>query len=432
MESLDDNFWSKTEITKFDFDDFGGSTSWNSDEVPPSVSDDSSVKDITDWKQLAEISLKKSSKPELNISTALSVSSSSSSQNESLSVRDKEKHNYYETVNQIIFNQSCSLDGFKSLKDKRSLIEAAVSSNDGEAIMTVILFLKRTLSRPLFVDLICQSDHAVLNQYISYLKQSSQFDELQAIYLCTNQKTEATCLEYRKVCQMQDCQMKLKNLRFLQDKLSLDADLLEEYQTINEHTSLLERQLTITAVDAKNGTKLYAKYPLSASLLDQSLLTTLYYCCLYHYDDDHTDIAFPYTLKRFHNLTDKQYCYTASKTLSRQKRWLDVEKLFLNKTVFGSAKYKFCIPIEKLAEILHAQGAAAEVLSIFVRNENSAEKRLQLSKKYGCHQVVVDCFTAQKDRQGLLDYTSKNLTHGSPAYYYADSSLRNSDVRWKN
>jgi len=112
--------------------------------------------------------------------------------------------NYYETINQLIFHEPCSLDTFKSLTEKQKLLEAAVFSCDSDAIiavrihlfdwccklltplfMQVILFLRRTLTRSLFIEQITQkSQPGVVNQYISYLRQSGEFDELQSIYLC--------------------------------------------------------------------------------------------------------------------------------------------------------------------------------------------------------------------------------------------------------
>uniref|UniRef100_A0A915HTA5 VPS33B-interacting protein in apical-basolateral polarity regulator n=1 Tax=Romanomermis culicivorax TaxID=13658 RepID=A0A915HTA5_ROMCU len=236
-----------------------------------------------------------------------------------------------------------------------------------------------------------------------------------------NRKEEAVSLEYKNAFNQLESNSKLKALRFLRDKFVLDADLCWEQENISEHSALLERQMAVEKVDVKN-----SQIPKAALLIDQPVQTTLYYCCLYHYDSNPNDISSPLSLKNFHKLSDKQYVLTALKTLSKQKRWLDIEKLFFNKSLFGSPKFRSCIDVERIAEILAKSGATPEVLSFYIRNEISNDKKFDLAKKYQCHQIVVDCYVAARNRIALIDYMAKNLRSGTPAYFYADSSLKNS------
>lgn len=72
------------------------------------------------------------------------------------------------TLRQILLSQPYSLEQYKSLASKTTLLDTAISNGDGNAILIIILFLVKTLKRSLVQRLLIERPDAV-NVYIHYL-----------------------------------------------------------------------------------------------------------------------------------------------------------------------------------------------------------------------------------------------------------------------
>lgn len=55
-----------------------------------------------------------------------------------------------DTVNRIILGQPFSLESYRSLEDKLALLDTALGTLDGSAIMATILHLKKTVKKTIF------------------------------------------------------------------------------------------------------------------------------------------------------------------------------------------------------------------------------------------------------------------------------------------
>lgn len=80
------------------------------------------------------------------------------------------------TVTKMILGKHCSLENYKSIKDKEELLIEAISSKNGDAILHVILFLSKTLKKKLFYSIL-QSYPIALNYFVNYLKLKMQIAE---------------------------------------------------------------------------------------------------------------------------------------------------------------------------------------------------------------------------------------------------------------
>lgn len=72
------------------------------------------------------------------------------------------------TVSTLLSGQQTSLEHFKSLNDKELLLDLAIDSGNGDAILYVVLFLEETLNQTLFAQMMRIRMSAV-NHYKNYL-----------------------------------------------------------------------------------------------------------------------------------------------------------------------------------------------------------------------------------------------------------------------
>lgn len=80
-------------------------------------------------------------------------------------------------IAKLIANKPVSLECFRALADKQALLDRAIHSRDSNAILTVVLFIVRTLKRPLWL-LMLSSRATALRLYIGYLTQRVQLDKV--------------------------------------------------------------------------------------------------------------------------------------------------------------------------------------------------------------------------------------------------------------
>lgn len=80
-------------------------------------------------------------------------------------------------VAKLIANKPVSLECFRALADKEALLDRAIARRDSNAILTVVLFVVRTLKRPLWL-LMLSGRPAALRLYVGYLTQRIQLDKV--------------------------------------------------------------------------------------------------------------------------------------------------------------------------------------------------------------------------------------------------------------
>lgn len=80
------------------------------------------------------------------------------------------------TITKMLFGKTCFLDAYKSLDEKEHLLDEAISSGNGDAILQVILFIVKTLKRR-HVNRIFQTRPIAVNHYVNYLALRLQLTE---------------------------------------------------------------------------------------------------------------------------------------------------------------------------------------------------------------------------------------------------------------
>lgn len=335
-----------------------------------------------------------------------------------------------ETVQRMQQGKTVSLEKFRSLQDKLLLLDYAVSAYDGNVITAILIYLKRTLCKEvLFREL--ESRQTALRHFINYLMETRDQRLLLELLRALGRTEDVALLQYKEHLSIAD---ENKRRDFLKSCLSLPFSP-EDSTHIQDHYTLLERQIIIEATDreAERGGKveIFQKFPRKASILNMPLVTTLYYCCFYHYNESEGTFSSPANVRQTFRISDKQYFVTALAARAKLKAWFDVDALFTSKNWLGFTRKKSPLSFHRVVDILHKNSAPTQVLQEYVGLVDNAELRISLAQKHKCHDIVINTYRDLKDRQLLLEYRGK-VERGSAEERKINELLNNQQIRWKN
>ncbi|XP_078043042.1 spermatogenesis-defective protein 39 homolog isoform X2 [Augochlora pura] len=324
------------------------------------------------------------------------------------------------TLRKILIGESYSLEPYKSLASKTALLDAAIESGNGNAILIIVLFLTKTLKRSLVQRILAQRMDAV-NVYIRYLSTNSQINELTDILTMLGQSMDAA---------MKTLHIIIKNTR---DPDRLLSKLRNSYKTqfstladcreatfVQSYIKFLEWQTTIRKIHGNE------ELELNTSVLD----------CLRHVSKGHWNspegiLMSPVILSQVHNISPRQYQKVALEVRASAGEWEEVDGLLLTKGWLGSKKLQLHLPIEDVIKILYKNKAPIPMLEKYLKHVDNIEKRLELAKNMHCFRIVIDIFVQLADRTALTEYKAK-LQPQSEEYFYAENALRLPSIKWKS
>jgi VPS33B-interacting protein in polarity and apical restriction len=96
----------------------------------------------------------------------------------------------HHTVTKILMSKHVSLVAYKSLQDKERLLDEAISSGNGDAVLHVVKFLTQTLKKKL-VHRILLSRPMAVNHYLHYLTLRLQISECTELLVMLGRHQEA-------------------------------------------------------------------------------------------------------------------------------------------------------------------------------------------------------------------------------------------------
>uniref|UniRef100_A0A9J7Y7L1 Spermatogenesis-defective protein 39 homolog n=1 Tax=Cyprinus carpio carpio TaxID=630221 RepID=A0A9J7Y7L1_CYPCA len=323
-----------------------------------------------------------------------------------------------ETVRRMQKGRAFSLEKFRSLQDKLLLLDEAVAVYDGNLITAVLIYLKKSLSKEILFRELMARDVA-LRHYVHYLKEMGEQKLLVDVHILLMQYKEH--LNIKDEGQRRDFLKSCLGLPFSQD----DAT------HVQDHYTLLERQIIIEASDKKADAEIFKKFPRKASILNMPIITTLYYSCFYHYGESEGTYSSPENIRKTFRISEKQYILTALGARAKLKSWFDVDSLFNTKNWLGYTKKRSPIGFHRVVDILQKNSAPVNVLQEYVNLIDSPELKLSVALKYKCHDIVINTYRDLKDRQELVVYREK-LERDSPEYRKIQELLNNVQIRWKN
>ncbi|XP_061562945.1 spermatogenesis-defective protein 39 homolog [Cololabis saira] len=335
-----------------------------------------------------------------------------------------------ETVQRLQQGKGVSLEKFRSLQDKLLLLDFAVAAHDGNVITAVLIYLKRTLSKEvLFREL--ESRQIALRHFIHYLTETREQRLLLELLKALGRTEDMALLQYKEHQSITD---ENKRRDFLKTCVSFPFSA-EDAPHVQDHYTLLERQIIIEATDrqAERGGKMeiFQKFPRKASILNMPLITTLYYCCFYHYPEPEGTYSSPLNVRQTFRISEKQYFTAALAARAKQKAWLDVDALFTSRNWLGFTKKRSPLNFQRVVDILQKNSAPTQVLQDYVGLIDDAETRISLAQKHKCHDIVINTYRDMKDRQLLLGYRGK-VERGSAEARKIEELLSNPQIRWKN
>lgn len=313
--------------------------------------------------------------------------------------------------------KAVSLEKFRSLQDKLLLLDAAVACHHGNVITAVLIHLKRTLSKEiLFSELQCRQ--TALRHFIQYLTETGDQDLLLELLRSLGRTEDVALLQYKEHLKISDVN---RRRDFLKSCLSLPFST-EDLSHVQDQHNLLERQIIIEDTDGVAERR--------GKLLNTPAITTLYYCCLYHYNNQ-GPVSSPSSVRQTFKLSEKQYFVTALAARAKLKAWLDVHALFSSRNWLGFTRKKAPISFQRVVDILQRNSAPSQVLQDYIGLVDDPQLRISLASKHRCHDIVINTYRDMKDRQLLLAYRSK-LERGSSAERKINELLDQQQIRWKN
>ncbi|XP_068609513.1 spermatogenesis-defective protein 39 homolog isoform X2 [Brachionichthys hirsutus] len=358
-----------------------------------------------------------------------------------------------ETVSRMQQGKVVSLEKFRSLQDKLLLLDFAVGAHDGNVITAVLIFLKRTLNKEvLFREL--ESRETPLRHFIHYLTETRDQRLLLDLLRALGRTEDVALLQYKEHLSIAD---ENKRRDFLKTCASLpfpgeDAALVQDHFTLLERQIIIElncrlSRLVLIPVELSSvppgfqandqqaelgGTvDVFQKFPRRASIVNTPLVTTLYYCCFYHYAEPEGTYSSPLNVRQTFKIPAKQYFVTALAARAKLKAWSDVDALFTSRNWLGFARKKSPLSFQRVVDVLQKSSAPTQVLQGYVALVEDAELRISLAQKHKCHDIVINTYRDLKDRQLLLGYRGK-VEKGSAEERKINELLNNSQIRWKN
>ncbi|KAA0708760.1 Spermatogenesis-defective protein 39 -like protein [Triplophysa tibetana] len=331
-----------------------------------------------------------------------------------------------ETVRRMQKGRAYSLEKFRSLQDKLLLLDEAVALYDGNVITAVLIYLKKSLNKDILFRELMSRDVA-LHHYVHYLKEMGEQKLLVELLKALGRTEDMALVQYKENLGMKD---EGRRRDFLKSCLSLPFSQ-DDATHVQDHYTLLERQIIIEASDKKSDGEIFKRFPRKASILNMPIITTLYYSCFYHYGESEGTYSSPANIRKTFRISEKQYILTALGARAKLRLWFDVDSLFNTKNWLGYTKKKSPIGFHKVVDILHKNNAPISVLQEYVNLIDDTEVKLSMALKYKCHDIVINTYRDLKDRQQLVVYVPK-LERDSVEYRKVQEILSNGQIRWKN
>ncbi|XP_058796030.1 spermatogenesis-defective protein 39 homolog [Phymastichus coffea] len=327
-----------------------------------------------------------------------------------------------DTLKKILVGQPYSFEQYKSLASKTALLDAAIKSGNGNAILGITLFIKKTLKRNLVQKLLIDRPEA-LYTYIHYLSIRMCTSEICDLLTAKGSTTDAAIKCFNVV--VKNINKSEGNLDSLLSKITKNYNMLfsnfpdcREAAFVQSYVKLLEWQ--------KNSSNKFSEpIPFNASTLESLRLS-----CKDYWNAPETNSLSPQSLVQNQDILQRQYQKVAVLTRASVQAWDDIDSILHKKSFFGGKKLQTNMPIEEVLKLLQDHRAPSGVIEQFLSYVDGT-KRLEIAKNLKCHKVVINILAAQGDRFKLLEYKAslpQNLEESS----YADGVLNSKKFRWKN
>ena len=335
-------------------------------------------------------------------------------------------------VRAALQGRSVSLESFRSLRDKLSLLDEAVAAHAGGLITRVTLFVRSTLRPPKFHSVMLTRPVACQHLCHYYLR-TRRWSELDAF--CTGvggaNMTEARgAAAVRHVFSRRDIKARATAVAACLGMHQSATDTLRPSVVthLRAASTLYGLQTLMAATDSTS------QHPAAAARVPlSSALSTLYYSCRFHYGAPSDSKAGPEQLKKSLMLSDRQYEYVAVNALTLNKQWDQIERLVRSqKTLLFAARIAPKAGIPALVRNMLQAKAPPEAVRKYVELVTDPETRLDLAERAGCHDTVIETIIKLRDHLRLQKYALHPEVKADAALSArVFHTLRNEAIKWK-
>lgn len=321
------------------------------------------------------------------------------------------------TLKKLILGRNHSIHLHRSLKSKTELLDGAIAVGDGNAILTVVLFLISTLNKKLSYELL-SSRPLALNHYIGFLQNEGKITELTDLLTMLGRTPEAAMYQFQHVMKSQANNMdglvrKLINL--LSNHFAQPGVDAHQAKLLTDYIKLVEWQ----------------KHADKPALNNKSALQCLAYSCMHNWNEGAGNIMSPLTLCQRQQISPMQFDWVVLNLHAKSNKWDIVESLFTKRNWLGRTTVSSHIPIETLLNRLSEFQTSKHMMEMCINKIANTDERLRLAQIHKIHSVVIETFAKQKDRTALTNY-KMTLNPQSEEYILAENTLRDPGIKWKN
>ena len=156
--------------------------------------------------------------------------------------------------------------------------------------------------------------------YINHLKQKRQTGDAIEVLQSLGRHEEALLLRYTQCTHIADHNRRIKALRQLSSEQLKDSSFYQKM--VSDYTELLEQQRLIDTKDSAPNmanNPLFRDFPRASHIYDKSLLTTLYYSCMYHWHSSEGHA--PVKLRQRYGLTERQLLWCVVRARGRVRHF---------------------------------------------------------------------------------------------------------------
>ncbi|XP_043288486.1 spermatogenesis-defective protein 39 homolog [Venturia canescens] len=277
------------------------------------------------------------------------------------------------TLRRILLGQPFSLEKYKSLVSKTALLDAALASGDGNAILIVILFIGKTLKWPLVERILLERPDSI-PVYVRYLATRLQVNEITDLLTAQGRRVDAAITHFDIIIRnTRDASRLVEKLEKCYKTHFIDLPDCKESAFLNNYTKLLRWQM---ALENRQVDEVFN--------LNSPVLDCLRYACKDHYNSPMGALASPKMLLKEHDISARQYQKVALKMRASLQEWNDIDNLLLSKSWLGTPKLEASLSIDEILKTLSENQAPLTTIEKFLKYVDSAERRSELARTYNC------------------------------------------------
>lgn len=328
------------------------------------------------------------------------------------------------TAQKLLQGKTAPLEMFKSLHEKQQLLDTLMAQGGGHAVITVLLFLKRTLNTTQFHGILRERPKA-LEQYLSYLKESGDLAGHIELLQLFGRHQEAALKQFQAALASGDTSTRKKHLQLLVDAYATaGVGVIPLYEQVF-HAALKMQQLM--EKDSALG-KLLRDQPTPVEVL--------YACCQVNSNWKEQDMLKPVSPQRFaadQQISPAQYEWTALNERAQAQAYADLECIFERVPSWHPLKTKqFHISFDLTLAVLrlYELQAPSTVLQLFLSKMGNSVEKLALAQRVKCIKAVIDAMAGLKQQQELQQLKD-TLPERSEEQFYCENALKSlQSKRW--